>query len=103
VQFLQGGLGPFRGLDAPRAPKANDNSWLMAKSTAAWPLQRMVPAPQRLPQTSFPSRPNDEVYCFEVNPCPGFSYYEANTSQPISAAVARRLASGRPAPQASIA
>jgi RimK-like ATP-grasp domain len=36
--------------------------------------------------------PNDEVYCFEVNPCPAFSYYEANTSQPISAAVARRLA-----------
>ena len=24
VQFLQGGLGPFRGLDAPRAPKTND-------------------------------------------------------------------------------
>jgi hypothetical protein len=33
VQFLQGGLGPFRGLDAPRAPKGNDNSWLLAKST----------------------------------------------------------------------
>jgi hypothetical protein len=29
VQFLQGGLGPFRGLDAPRALKINDNpdSW----------------------------------------------------------------------------
>jgi hypothetical protein len=26
VQFLQGGLGPFRGLDAPRAPKIKDNS-----------------------------------------------------------------------------
>ncbi len=37
--------------------------------------------------------PDDEVYCFEVNPCPAFSYYEANTSQPISAAVARCLAS----------
>jgi glutathione synthase/RimK-type ligase-like ATP-grasp enzyme len=36
--------------------------------------------------------PNDEVYCFEVNPCPAFSYYEANTSQAISAAVARCLA-----------
>jgi len=40
--------------------------------------------------------PNDEVYCFEVNPSPGFSYYEANTGQPISAAVARRLASADP-------
>jgi glutathione synthase/RimK-type ligase-like ATP-grasp enzyme len=38
--------------------------------------------------------PDDEVYCFEVNPCPAFSYYEANTNQPISAAVARCLASG---------
>jgi glutathione synthase/RimK-type ligase-like ATP-grasp enzyme len=38
--------------------------------------------------------PDDEVYCFEVNPCPAFSYYEANTNQPISAAVARYLASG---------
>lgn len=37
--------------------------------------------------------PDDEVYCFEVNPCPAFSYYEANTGQPISAAVARYLAS----------
>lgn len=35
----------------------------------------------------------DEVYCFEVNPSPAFSYYEAHTGQPISAAVARRLAS----------
>jgi glutathione synthase/RimK-type ligase-like ATP-grasp enzyme len=36
--------------------------------------------------------PDDEVYCFEVNPCPGFSYYESNTGQPISDAVARYLA-----------
>jgi hypothetical protein len=38
--------------------------------------------------------PEDEVYCFEVNPSPAFSYYEANTEQPISAAVARYLARG---------
>lgn len=37
--------------------------------------------------------PDNDVYCFEVNPSPAFSYYEANTEQPISAAVARRLAS----------
>ncbi len=41
--------------------------------------------------------PDDEIYCFEVNPCPAFSYYEASTGQPISAAVARRLASIRAA------
>lgn len=37
--------------------------------------------------------PDNDVYCFEVNPSPGFSYYESNTGQPISAAVARYLAS----------
>jgi glutathione synthase/RimK-type ligase-like ATP-grasp enzyme len=30
-------------------------------------------------------------FCFEVNPSPAFSYYEAETGQPISAAVARLL------------
>lgn len=36
-------------------------------------------------------RPDGEVYCFEVNPSPGFSYYEKNTGQMISRAVARYL------------
>ena len=30
--------------------------------------------------------------CFEVNPCPGYSYYESNTGQLISHALARYLA-----------
>ncbi|MFD4535840.1 ATP-grasp domain-containing protein [Kitasatospora sp. NPDC059811] len=33
-----------------------------------------------------------EVYCFEVNPCPAFNYYEANTGQPIAHAIALALA-----------
>jgi RimK-like ATP-grasp domain len=33
-----------------------------------------------------------DVYCFEVNPSPAFSYYEAHTDQPISLGVARHLA-----------
>lgn len=32
------------------------------------------------------------VICFEVNPCPGFSYYEHHTGQPIAAAVVDYLA-----------
>jgi len=36
--------------------------------------------------------PDREVYCFEVNPCPAFSYFEANTGQPIADAVAKHLA-----------
>lgn len=36
--------------------------------------------------------PDDEVYCFEVNPSPAFSYYEEHAGQPIARAVARYLA-----------
>ncbi len=36
--------------------------------------------------------PDGRVFCFEVNPCPGYSYFEANSGQPISMAVARHLA-----------
>ena len=36
--------------------------------------------------------PDNHVYCFEVNPSPAFSYYESNTGQPISSAVAEYLA-----------
>lgn len=35
---------------------------------------------------------NGDFYCFEVNPQPAFSYFEANTGQPIARAVARHLA-----------
>ncbi|MBL8926771.1 MAG: RimK domain-containing protein ATP-grasp [Pseudonocardia sp.] len=35
--------------------------------------------------------PDGEVVCFEVNPMPGYSFYEANTAQPISAALVRHL------------
>jgi glutathione synthase/RimK-type ligase-like ATP-grasp enzyme len=35
--------------------------------------------------------PDDEYYCFEINPSPGFIFYERNTGQPISEAVARLL------------
>ncbi len=38
--------------------------------------------------------PDGEVFCFEVNPSPAYSYYEANTGQPISGALARLLAQG---------
>ena len=41
--------------------------------------------------------PEGEVYCFEVNPTPAFSYYESNTGQPIALEVARYLAGEVPA------
>ncbi len=37
--------------------------------------------------------PKGEVYCFEVNPSPGYSYYQANTGQPIASALAAYLVS----------
>ena len=36
--------------------------------------------------------PDGRVTCFEVNPCPAFSYYEGHTRQPIAQTVARYLA-----------
>lgn len=39
--------------------------------------------------------PDNRVTCFEVNPCPAFSYYEGQTGQPIAEAVARYLAGKR--------
>lgn len=36
--------------------------------------------------------PDGEVFCFEVNPSPAFSYYESQTEQPIGQALARYLA-----------
>jgi glutathione synthase/RimK-type ligase-like ATP-grasp enzyme len=35
--------------------------------------------------------PEGEFVCFEVNPCPGFLYYERHTLQPISTAIAELL------------
>lgn len=35
--------------------------------------------------------PEGEVYCFEVNPSPAFSYYESSTGQPISEAIVSYL------------
>ena len=35
--------------------------------------------------------PDGRWFCFEVNPSPGFTYYEANTGQPIAAAIASLL------------
>ena len=40
--------------------------------------------------------PSDEVFCFEVNPSPAYSYYELHTRQPISAAVAHCLMHYKP-------
>ena len=36
--------------------------------------------------------PSGEAVCFEVNPSPVYSYYEAHTGQPMAAAIACYLA-----------
>jgi len=41
--------------------------------------------------------PDGQWFCFEVNPSPGFTYYEQVTGQPIADAIARLLSSGVPA------
>jgi glutathione synthase/RimK-type ligase-like ATP-grasp enzyme len=47
--------------------------------------------------------PDGEYICFEINPCPGFTYYERHTGQPISAALAGLLNGTVPAPRARFA
>jgi len=43
--------------------------------------------------------PDGRWFCFEVNPSPGFTYYESHTGQPIAAAIAALLiAADRGAP-----
>jgi glutathione synthase/RimK-type ligase-like ATP-grasp enzyme len=37
--------------------------------------------------------PDGRWFCFEVNPSPGFTYYEAHTGQPVADAIASLLAS----------
>jgi hypothetical protein len=46
--------------------------------------------------------PDGEHVCFEVNPCPGFIYYERHTGQPISAALADLLNGTAPAGRAAL-
>ena len=38
--------------------------------------------------------PGGDYYCFEVNPSPGFSYYQESTGQPIAAAIVEYLQHG---------
>jgi glutathione synthase/RimK-type ligase-like ATP-grasp enzyme len=38
--------------------------------------------------------PEGEWYCFEVNPSPGFTFYQESTKQPIDQAIARLLVAG---------
>lgn len=38
--------------------------------------------------------PDGEVYCFEVNPSPAYTYFSGQTKQPITAALAHHLLSG---------
>jgi glutathione synthase/RimK-type ligase-like ATP-grasp enzyme len=47
--------------------------------------------------------PDGEWFCFEVNPCPGFIYYERHTGQPISLALAELLHGGGAAGRSELA
>lgn len=72
---------------------------------------RRLAADMRLPVAGIDLRrtPEGEWYCFEVNPSPGFTYYQDTADLPIAAAIARLLAGGtqslprRPAGDAVVA
>ncbi len=46
--------------------------------------------------------PDGEYYCFEINPSPGFAYYEQHTGQPISAALVDALNNPVPSSQKEV-
>ena len=78
-----------RGTDAPeiyscRLPEEIENKC------------RLMAAEMKLPLAGIDLRetPEGQWYCFEVNPSPGFTYYQQETNQPISRAIARLLALG---------
>jgi hypothetical protein len=55
---------------------------------------RRLAAAMRFPIAGIDLRCDHEIwYCFEVNPSPGFAYYQERTGQPIDEAVARLLCS----------
>jgi glutathione synthase/RimK-type ligase-like ATP-grasp enzyme len=41
--------------------------------------------------------PDQEYFCFEVNPSPGYSYYQSNTGQDIASAIVRYLSQSKSA------
>jgi glutathione synthase/RimK-type ligase-like ATP-grasp enzyme len=47
--------------------------------------------------------PDGAFYCFEVNPSPGFAYYEQHTGQPISAVLVEALNQPLPSRQKEVA
>jgi len=59
---------------------------------------RRTAAAMNLPLAGIDLRrtPEDEWFCFEVNPSPAFTYYEQITGQPIGQAVALLLANATP-------
>jgi len=54
---------------------------------------RALAATMNLPVAGIDLRctPDGQWYCFEINPSPAFSYYQAATNQPIDEAIARLL------------
>jgi len=59
---------------------------------------RKLAAAMNLPLAGIDLRctPQDEWFCFEVNPSPAFTYYQQMTGQPIGQAVALLLANAAP-------
>jgi glutathione synthase/RimK-type ligase-like ATP-grasp enzyme len=64
-----------------------------------WPDRcRALASALQLPVAGIDLRrtPDGAWYCFEVNPCPGFTYFQNATGQPIDDAIARLLVTGAP-------
>ena len=84
-----------RAIDYRYAARDGDAATLRAIALEADVASRCIGLARRLglPFAGIDLRrtPEGDWVCFEVNPSPGFSYYESQTGQPIANAVARYL------------
>jgi len=77
--------GAEMAMEAFELPPAVAESCLRASRALGLPLAGI----------DFKLTPDGDYVCFEVNPSPGFLFYEQYTGQPISAALADLLLAGR--------
>ena len=80
----------LHGVDATEQPVLRKKSGKANITATAGEVKKQIPVTVTL-YTTLKITPENYVYCFEVNPSPAFSYYESQTGQPISCAVADYL------------
>ena len=78
----------------PRGPAAQLRPVILPTDVAGLCVALARKLSLRLAGIDLRHTPDARWFCFEVNPSPGFTYYEAHTGQPIADAIASYLVAG---------